>query len=248
MVQVRFMGMNTTEVSLKSTTSTMEAAKELAVNQDYILVSAETQSQGKGTRGRNWESPRGNIYMTVGIHRRHLPPSRLALMPLEVGLHLWSEAARWISEPNRLDLKLKWPNDLMLHQKKTAGILMELQENFLFVGIGVNISIPPEIKDGGSDAGHLAQAGMDENDLEKMIRGLYERIQKGREDFFEQDLFQAEQLLIDWQAKVEWKKPVRLRDRPGQPWVKPESINPQGHLYITHENGHGEWLIADYLL
>ncbi len=226
----------------------MKAAKELAVNQDYILVSAETQSEGKGTRGRNWESPLGNIYMTVGIHRRHLPQARLALMPLEVGLHLWKEAASWISASESLNLKLKWPNYLMLHHKKTAGILMELQENFLMVGIGVNISIPPEIKDGGSEAGHLAQSGMDENDLEKMIHGLYARIQKGREEFFVQDQFQAESLLLDWQAKVEWKKPVRLRDRAGQPWVKPESINPQGHLYVTHEDGHGEWLIADYLL
>ncbi len=263
--------MLTSEVHLETTSSTMEAARELAAGQDFLLVSASSQSGGKGTRGRVWLSHPGNVYMTVGIHRRYLSPARMALLPLEAGVHLWETANRFCRLRNQHEsdsfpilnsaapLFLKWPNDLMLRSqgesRKTAGILIESYGEFFMVGIGVNVAAAPEIKDGGNPGASLSEAGMDLQRIPEFIQEMYLRFQVCRFSGPESeetpavagDQAYAENLLLSWQGKVDWDEPQRLRDRPGQPKVQPISINQQGHLLVRHENGSTEWLVADYL-
>ncbi len=219
----------------------MVEAKKLAGDQDFILIVSEEQTQGKGTRGRNWTGFPGNIFATVGIHRKYLPPTRLALLPLEIGLHVYEEAASRINSQFRSKLNLKWPNDLMLEDSKVGGILIESHGNFLLVGVGVNLAGAPLIIDGGRKSGCLADAGMNIQDKKAFIDGLYQRI-KLHDPHSDQDL-----LLLEWQAKIVWTKMYPLRDREGQPLVKPMVINRQGHLKVRHQDGSQEWLVADYL-
>src|SRR4051812_625305 len=127
-------GLTTLERHLGEIDSTMEAARGLAAGQDFLLVTAESQTRGKGTKGRAWKSHVGNVYMTVGIHRRHLPDSRLALLPLEVGLLLWEECASRLPESRRRGLSLKWPNDLVVNGSKAAGMLVESQGDMILIG------------------------------------------------------------------------------------------------------------------
>ncbi len=230
----------TSELRLASVVSTMDAARELATTQDYLLVSAETQSGGKGTRGRAWRSPPGNIYMTVGIHRRRLPAPRLALLPLELGLHLWEESASRVTEEARSGLKLKWPNDLLYQGRKTAGILVESFGDYLMAGFGINVAAAPEVTDGGAPAACLAEAGIPPGSREALVEGIYQRIRAAESD--------PESILLAWQAKVDWDRPVRLRDREGSPKVTAVSVNRHGHLLVRHGNGTEEWLVSEYLL
>lgn len=250
--------MITTEVRLQSVDSTMEEAKRLVDAQDFLLVTAEEQTHGKGTRGRTWVGLPGNIYMTVGIHRRHLPSERMALLPLEVGLHVWEEAAARISPSLRSHLSLKWPNDLMFKDAKVAGILMETHGSFLLVGLGVNVVDAPTITDGGNPSACLKDAGMPAEDKAAFIEGIYRRIKAAspvlaaaNADSITTETastYDAEGILLDWQGKIDWSRTHRLRDREGQPLVKPLSVNLQGHLQVLHTNGSREWLVADYLV
>jgi BirA family biotin operon repressor/biotin-[acetyl-CoA-carboxylase] ligase len=240
--------MITTELRLGIIDSTMEAARAAAGGQDFLFVTAEGQTRGKGTRGRSWKSPAGNVYMTVGINRRHVPPERLALLPLELGLLLWEEAASRLSPSSRRLLGLKWPNDLLFGGRKAGGMLVEGHGDMLLCGIGVNVAHAPEVADGGSPSACLADAGMADGEAASLAEGPYGRVAAafGRPDF------NPEAVLMAWQSKVDWELPHRLRDRPGMPWVKPVSVNRQGHLLVRHmdggvETGASEWLVSDYL-
>jgi biotin-[acetyl-CoA-carboxylase] ligase BirA-like protein len=236
--------MVTSELRLDTVDSTMEAAKALAVSQDFLLVSAETQTKGKGTRGRVWQSPMGNIYMTVGIHRRHLPRARLALLPMEMGLHLWETSASLVSPTERAGLNLKWPNDLLLRGSKAGGILMESHGDFLLVGIGINVAGAPPVADGGAPSACLAQAGMPSDGKNALVEGIYRRVMEAAR---EAETYDPEAILLQWQGKVDWNQTHRLRDRAGTPIVLPLSINKHGHLQVRHADGSREWLVSDYL-
>jgi BirA family transcriptional regulator, biotin operon repressor / biotin---[acetyl-CoA-carboxylase] ligase len=236
--------MDTSELRLRSVGSTMDAAKALAAEQDFLLVSAEEQTRGKGTRGRPWQSFPGNAYITMGIHRRHLPPARLALLPLEMGLHLWDAAAAALPAASRPRLALKWPNDLLLGGGKAAGILMESHGDFLLIGIGINVAGAPQVADGGTPSACLAEAGMPVAAKDALVEDIYRRVQAApRRD----PDYAAESILLQWQGKVDWNRVHLIRDRPGAPQVLPLSVNRHGHLQVRHADGSREWLVSDYL-
>jgi BirA family biotin operon repressor/biotin-[acetyl-CoA-carboxylase] ligase len=236
--------MITTEHRLGTVDSTMDAARALAADQDFLLVSAEEQTRGKGTRGRAWQSLRGNVYMTLGIHKRHLPPARLALLPLEIGLHLWEAAAARVASSERLSLTLKWPNDLLYRGSKAAGILMESHGDFLLIGIGINVAGAPPVTDGGTPSACLADAGMDKTGKGLLVEDIYRRIREAPSDA---ERYDPDAMLLAWQGKVDWNRSHHLRDREGRPWVQPVSVNRHGHLQIRHTDGSREWLVSDYL-
>lgn len=235
--------MITTEVRLESTGSTMDAARVLAAGQDFLLVSAREQTRGKGTRGRAWNPGPGNIYMTVGVHRRHLPPPRMALFPLELGLHVWDECSARIESANRSRLALKWPNDLLWLGRKAGGILVESHGDHLLAGIGLNLAHAPEVADGGAPSASLAEAGVPGEARDAIVEGIYRRLREAPGDL----RFDGETLLLRWQARMDWERSYRLRDRPGNPEVMPVSVNAHGHLLVRHPDGREEWLVSDYL-
>lgn len=236
--------MLTSELRLDTTASTMDVARALAAGQDFLLVSAREQTRGKGTRGREWKPAPGNIYMTVGIHRRHLPRERLALLPLELGLHVHEECALRAAEAGRGDLRLKWPNDLLFAGRKAGGILIESHGEMLLAGIGLNLAAAPPIGDGGTPSACLAEAGVEPGAREGIVEGIYRRIREAPEN----GEYRGEPLLLAWQAKVDWQCRRRLRDRPGTPEVETVSVNAQGHLLVRHADGRMEWLVSDYLI
>lgn len=234
----------TDELHLETAESTMDAARAASRGQDFLLVTAAAQTRGKGTRGRAWQSPAGNVHMTVGIHRRHLPPPRLALLPLEIGVLLWEEAASRIDAGARPGLTLKWPNDLLLRGAKAAGVLIEGHGEMMLVGAGVNVARAPEVADGGSPAACLSQAGMPAGGARDFAEGFYRRL---LDAFRDPAAFDPEAVLLAWQSRSDWDRWHRLRERDGSPLVQPVSLNRQGHLLVRHPDGATEWLVSEYL-
>lgn len=101
---------------------------------------AHSQTAGRGRQGREWISPRGNLFATICVA---VPPSRnpaqLAFVAGLAVLDAVSEIA-----PNA-DFALKWPNDVLASGRKLAGILIEAGEQGYAVGIGVNlVASPPD--------------------------------------------------------------------------------------------------------
>jgi BirA family biotin operon repressor/biotin-[acetyl-CoA-carboxylase] ligase len=146
------------------------------------VVVAEAQTQGRGRLGRMWFSPPGvNLYCSV-IVRKLLAQDRLAewlsWLPLTTAL----ATAEAIESLARVQVAVKWPNDLLVAEQKVGGILCESGTSphsgpFQVVGIGINVNgskddFPQEIRDSATTIMHVVGYVIDRNRLLSEV--LYE--------------------------------------------------------------------------
>ncbi len=129
---------------LKETISTNADAFRIAEAgaPEGAVVIADTQTGGKGRRGRVWSSPAGvNLYCSVVL--------RPSIMPHEAPQLTFLSAvavARAIEQTTELTPEIKWPNDVLIDGRKVAGLLNEMSAetdgiNFIILGIGVNLNM-----------------------------------------------------------------------------------------------------------
>ncbi len=130
------------------TDSTNIRAKGLADEgaAEGTVVIAEEQEQGRGRRGRSWFSPEEKgIYVSI-ILRPGLAPSESPKLTLMAAV----AAADSLISLTSLDVRIKWPNDIIVHGRKLAGILTEVSAemddvNYVIIGLGVNVNIPYDL-------------------------------------------------------------------------------------------------------
>ncbi|MEW6003378.1 MAG: biotin--[acetyl-CoA-carboxylase] ligase [Nitrospirota bacterium] len=124
--------------------STNTIAAELAERgaPEGLVVLADSQQKGRGRLGRTWLSPPGvNIYMSI-ILRPVLKPRDITLITLMAAISCTIALRR----ATGLKAEIKWPNDLMVSNKKIGGILTELKMSperiiFAVTGIGINVNV-----------------------------------------------------------------------------------------------------------
>jgi len=126
--------------------STNIMAKEKALNRaeriyEGTLIIAERQSAGKGRLGREWFSPAGGIWLSIILYPQLSPSyiSRITLMTAVV-------VVKTIKLCTQIESQIKWPNDILINEKKVCGILTEMSAeldiiNWVVVGIGINVNI-----------------------------------------------------------------------------------------------------------
>ena len=126
-------------------TSTMDAAKNLARKgcPDFTTVIAGRQVSGRGRLKREWLSDKGGLYFTM-VLRPDLPP----VLSFRVSFLASLTLARILNEMFGVDVRLKWPNDLLVDERKISGMLSELEAEadrvaFINVGVGVNVNNDP---------------------------------------------------------------------------------------------------------
>lgn len=143
---------------LESTGSTNDDA--LALGREGAphgsAVAARLQTAGRGRRGHAWESPRGNLYLSV-VLRPQVAPTRLPGLAAACGLGVL-DGLKELGIAN--ETQLKWPNDVLARGRKLAGILVEASrdnagEPFAVCGVGVNVARTPR----GMGAVCLAEFG-----------------------------------------------------------------------------------------
>ena len=106
------------------------------------IVIAQQQTAGRGRRGRQWVSPAGkNIYCSIGLDKK-LPAQYLGLISLCVGVSI----AQVLQRHGFFDSGLKWPNDIVVGERKLGGILIETRplaedEFYLVTGFGLNVAL-----------------------------------------------------------------------------------------------------------
>jgi len=113
------------------------------------IVTAETQTAGRGRDGRPWASPPGlGLYLSAVV-RPPLPLAMVPAMTLAIGVGVCNAA-----RAHGADAQLKWPNDVLVGGRKLAGVLVEAQSQgsrleSVIVGIGVNLGgeLPDEVAD-----------------------------------------------------------------------------------------------------
>lgn len=131
-------------VRLERVGSTMDALHELALAgaPAGTAVVAEEQVAGRGSRGRGWSSPRGGLWLSVLARPR---AAGLELLSLRAGLAVAAVLDR--AGAGRA-VRLKWPNDVMLGERKTGGLLCEARWQggalgWVAIGLGLNVTNAP---------------------------------------------------------------------------------------------------------
>ncbi len=133
--------------------STQEEARRLArAGAREVVVVAGEQTGGHGRRGRAWTSPPGNLYATA-VTAPGFPPAYLPAGSLIAATALCDAVDALADGP--LPLAVKWPNDVLLDGRKLAGLLLEVADDALVIGCGVNVEVaPPEVPEAATLAAH----------------------------------------------------------------------------------------------
>lgn len=150
---------------LASTNSLLlEAARASSIQGRAVF--AEQQTQGRGRRGRTWSSPLAqNLYCSIGWHFDS-GIAQIEGLSLAVGVAI----VRHLQSLGITGLALKWPNDIWLHGRKLAGVLIEVGGDLsgqfhLVLGIGLNSHMPVEEAIGQGWASLLEQVDVNRNEL-----------------------------------------------------------------------------------
>ena len=151
-------------LALAEVASTNASALEMARGGDpgNLWVTAQSQSAGKGRRGRPWVSKRGNLYASLLLIDA-APISRVGTLPLVAGLGV-HRALRPFFASHPQALAIKWPNDLLVDGQKICGILLESEtladgRLAITIGCGINCSAHPE--NPSYPTTDLAECGLD---------------------------------------------------------------------------------------
>lgn len=99
----------------------------------FTVIIAEHQRAGRGRRDRIWVSPaRAGITMSLIFRPETVSPW--------LGIAVAAGAAEGLGDVADVDIALKWPNDLLLHERKCGGVIAEVNDGVVIVGLGLNIS------------------------------------------------------------------------------------------------------------
>ncbi len=233
------------------------------------LVVADRQDKGRGSRGRSWETPSGtNIAMSLLI-RPTAPPERISMLTLIMGLSVaegveeamrltagdTSHSSSKTGEDVKIDLRpedrerdnhhtfIKWPNDVVLAEKKICGILTELHMNpdntigNVVIGVGINVNMtdfPDSIKDIATSI--LSITG------KKVDRSLVVAcVMKHFEDNYEKynETYDLSLLKEQYESRLISKgRDVRILDPKGEFEAVSEGITDMGALIVTDRDGN----------
>ena len=129
--------------------STSDEARRMAAEGagDGTVIVADSQHRGRGSQGRHWSSPAGQDLYFSFILRRPLPVDALASAALAVGVGVSDTVLRLAPD---VSAQIKWPNDVLLRDRKVAGVLVETSrgpggQGPLIVGVGLNVNRPESL-------------------------------------------------------------------------------------------------------
>ena len=223
--------------------STNTVAYNLAKSgaKEGTVVIAEKQTKGRGRLSRAWFSPKEKgIYLSI-ILRPKMTPFKAPVITLMAAVSL----AQAIRENANVQAFIKWPNDILINDKKAAGILTEMEAEadsvkFLILGIGINVAAKPsELPKGATSI--MCEAG-DPVARPGLIKALFERLEQNYL------LIQKEGFLT---IRTEWKNlSVTLGRRVKATCMHKETegeavdIDSDGGLKIRLDNGFYEKVMA----
>ena len=128
-----------------------KAGDETAPTSAQLCV-ADWQTNGSGRRGKSWVTERGNVTFSL-LLSMHKPPAELMGLSLVTGICV----AECLTDMADLSVQLKWPNDVLVDDRKLCGLLTELvsggaTHTQVVVGVGINYKQPVNIEDSSYEA------------------------------------------------------------------------------------------------
>ncbi len=154
--------------------STNDVALEMARAgaREGTVVTAKSQTKGRGRRGRQWFATPGEGIILSAILRPDISLDRYSELAFLAAVGV----AEVLEAECRLRPQLKWPNDVLVGDRKLCGILIERADGAAVVGIGVNVrqtEFPPEIAE---TATSIAMEGGACADVERLTEALVSRL------------------------------------------------------------------------
>jgi BirA family biotin operon repressor/biotin-[acetyl-CoA-carboxylase] ligase len=164
-------------IKMKKVESTNNVALKLIKKNESkpTLITSLIQTKGRGTMGKKWISKKGNLFVSIffEINQKKINFKQYAL----INAFLFKKIIKNFVK-NKVDIK--WPNDLLIKNKKVCGILQEVvnfnNKTFLIVGVGLNTNSSPNIKNYKAiSLSVILKKKIDNNVILKKIRNEYER-------------------------------------------------------------------------
>jgi BirA family transcriptional regulator, biotin operon repressor / biotin---[acetyl-CoA-carboxylase] ligase len=173
------------KMSLTTRSTNSDAMNCGKAGADSVICIAEHQSEGRGRRGRAWQSPLGsNIYMSM------LFSFQSGIAALEgLSLAVAVMVVRALRESGYSGFGLKWPNDILLDGRKIAGILLELSGDVrgpckVVIGIGINTQLSAACRDRiEQPVATLAESFLQTPDRNLIVAGLIRALSAGLAQF-----------------------------------------------------------------
>ncbi|HEX9646368.1 MAG TPA: biotin--[acetyl-CoA-carboxylase] ligase [Alphaproteobacteria bacterium] len=225
-------------VALESVDSTNSEARRRAEAgaPDGTVVWARSQSAGRGRRGRAWQSPPGNLYVSV-LLRPDLDAADCARLTFLVAVALGDALAGLL--PPLATIAHKWPNDVLVNGRKCAGILIESATSggalvdWLVIGVGVNLAHHPG--DAEFPATDLAFEGAGEVTPEAALEAFARHLLRWL-DVWGQDGFAP--VRAAWLARA-WRigEPIEVRLDSRRLSGRFERLDDDGALIVAHGDG-----------
>jgi BirA family transcriptional regulator, biotin operon repressor / biotin---[acetyl-CoA-carboxylase] ligase len=202
---------------------------------DVSVLVAEVQTDGRGRRGRQWQSPLGgNVYFSL-LRRFDGGMGSLAGLSIVAGI----AAVRALRECGVRDIGLKWPNDILAGRKKLAGILVELGGEFLgpcfaVIGIGINVRLPHDAEIDQPFADLSALCAGNAPSRNRIIGRLISQLVASTDTFAATGFaaFEKEYASLDVLARV----PVQVHTPSGVQEGIADGVDERGALRVRH--GH----------
>ncbi|MCR5083417.1 MAG: biotin--[acetyl-CoA-carboxylase] ligase [Parasporobacterium sp.] len=243
-------GKNITVYHFGNVESTNDIAKEMAgeVEGEFVVI-ADSQSGGKGQKGRSFYSPAGKgLYLSLLVR----PNKPLAEM-LKITTIAAFATAKSVEKVSGQPTEIKWVNDILLRGKKIAGILTEAKAkddgiaDYVIIGIGLNVlepeeGYPADIKD-------IAGAVYTKSQIENLNVGE-QQLQNFEIDLINKLMsyyanFDKEKYVSQYKAKCTFLgKDIEVTDSKGTRKAKAVDIDENYGLIVEYEGGEKESLIS----
>lgn len=213
---------------LTAVSSTNEAALACARDcQNGTVILAETQTKGRGRLSRSWASPPGGIWMSL-ILKPKMPLAHVYQINMAVAVAL----CRAISSTLGLEAGIKWPNDLLIREKKICGILMEIgaqvdRLDYAVVGLGLNANNDPSGFPAEWRSTSLAEELGHDIDRCELICRILEAIEAAYEIMATPEIYEQ------WRSRsLTLKRQVRITSEAGDQVGQVVDLAPDGALLL----------------
>ena len=213
---------------VKTIDSTNRFLTHLTTSDPLTICCAEEQTAGRGRLGRHWNSPFGeNIYLSVRIPS---PATGTALAGFSLVIALAISDCLHEHTKND-DFLIKWPNDILWHDKKLCGILIEITPQYVVIGIGLNVnSAARSTQLSDKPRCSLLEVTGQTFDRNALIAGLVMHLDRYVDRFFKNGFadFQSDWEPLDY-LKGQW---ITVSQPQGTVSGQALGVNAHGHLCL----------------
>ena len=227
--------------------STNKTAKQIAQQEDKegTVIISEEQTEGRGRLGRNWTSPKGKgIWMSIVI-KPNIAPTDASKVTQLTAAAVYSA----LSEMG-IETQIKWPNDIILNEKKVCGILTEMssemmQINYMVVGIGINVNldledIPDDIREKATSLKIEIEEKIDRKELIGKILNKFEYFY----ELFINEGDISEAISVCRERSILIGKNIRVIERKQELQREAIDLTENGELVVKDEFGNTSVVIS----